>query len=217
MARKLVYLAKIMTGKFIVLEGIDGSGTTTQANLLKDYLNTQGFDAIVSSEPTESEIGKLIRKSLKEEIFSFKDLHKFDQQMAILFAADRYYHIFNETNGVLALLEKEIHVLSTRYYFSSLAYNTNTVEDFSWIQNLNCKFPQPDVLIYIDIPVEVSLERISKRKFLEVYEHQEKLLKVSSNYQIILEDYAGLLINVDGRESIEKIHQNILKDLEKII
>ena len=78
------------TGKFIVIEGIDGSGTTTQANLLKGYLISQSKEAIISPEPTDSEIGKLLRKALKDKIFSFENDHIFDQQMALLFAADRH-------------------------------------------------------------------------------------------------------------------------------
>ncbi len=206
-----------MIGKFIVLEGIDGSGTTTQANLLKGYLESQAKKAIVSSEPTDSEMGKLLREALKNNIFSFKEQQQFDQQMALLFAADRYYHVFNQTNGVLSLLEKNINVICTRYYFSSIAYNSNTREDFKWVKHLNCNFPQPDMLIYIDISVEISLERICKRNYLEVYENREKLLRVSENYLRILEEYSGLVITIDGRETIEKIHRNIVKYIEKII
>jgi dTMP kinase len=203
--------------KFIVLEGIDGSGTTTQTNLLKNYLNLLGKEVYITSEPTEGEIGKLIRKALQTDIFSIEDPEKIDQQMAILFAADRHYHLFNKKDGILELLNRGIYVVSTRYYFSSIAYNANNQDDYNWINNLNSHFPKPDILIYINVPVEVSLERISKRKNLEIYEHREKLLKVHSNYLKILDNYSGALINVDGRASIEQIHSSIVKYLEKMI
>ena len=213
----MVHLAKIMTGKFIVFEGIDGSGTTTQSNLLKKYLLEQGKNAILTAEPTEGEIGKLLRKALQNDIFFLDNERRYDQQMALLFAADRHYHIFNQTDGILKFLKEGYYVIATRYYFSSIAYNASNTEDFNWISQLNSNFPQPDILIYIDVPVDFSLERISKRKSLEIYEKREKLLNVSSNYLELLKNYNGLLINIDGKESIEKAHINIVKYLEKII
>ncbi len=206
-----------MTGKFIVLEGIDGSGTTTQANLLKEYLLVQGKDVIITTEPTDGEIGKLLRKALKNDIFSLENEQRYDQQMALLFAADRHYHVFNQNDGILKNLNNGNHVISTRYYFSSIAYNANNPDEFSWIGNLNANFPKPDILIYIDVPVDISLERICKRKSLEIYEHREKLIAVSYNYHSLLRDYNGLLINIDGKEPIETVHSNIIKYIKRII
>jgi dTMP kinase len=169
----------------------------------------------VTCEPTNGEIGKLIRKTLKEDIFSLENTHQFDRQMALLFAADRHYHIFNKVDGILTNLAKNVDVVSTRYYFSSIAYNANTTEDFNWIQELNSNFPQPDLLIYINLPVEISLVRLAKRKFLEIYEEKEKLLRVTANYNKILENYTGKVLKVDGKESIEKVHLHVVEYLEK--
>ena len=85
---------------FIVLEGIDKAGKTTQAELLKHYLINQGNSAVISSEPTEGVIGKLIRKAMQNQVFVIKEKAKFDEQMAYLFAADRHYHLYNEVDGV---------------------------------------------------------------------------------------------------------------------
>ena len=106
---------------FIVFEGIDGSGKTTQAEQLKCYWINQGDRAVISSEPTEGMIGKLIRKAMQDKLLLNQHGVTFDEQMAYLFAADRHYHLFNELDGVYQLLRSDIHVLSTRYYFSSLA------------------------------------------------------------------------------------------------
>ena len=125
---------------FIVLEGIDKSGKTTQAEFLKDYLIEHGNLAIVSSEPTNSSIGKLIRKGMQNQFFSIKDKTKFDEQMAYLFAADRHHHLYNNIDGVFKLIQQDNYtVISTRYYFSSLAYNSTT--EFDFVYQLNQKFP----------------------------------------------------------------------------
>ena len=149
------------SGLFIVLEGIDGSGTSTQAELLKDYFIRQGEKAAVSPEPSAGPIGRLIRRAMQENYLVITDKNKFDEQMAYLFAADRHYHLYNNLDGVFQLTEQQnTHVITTRYYFSSLAYNCNTEAEFAFVSNLNQKFPNPDLTIYLDIPVEVSLDRI---------------------------------------------------------
>ncbi|ACK69181.1 dTMP kinase [Gloeothece citriformis PCC 7424] len=197
---------------FIVLEGIDGSGTSTQASLLQDYFINKGEKAVISPEPTSGVIGKLIREAMQKPIICLEDQQKFDQQMAYLFAADRHYHLYNDSDGVFKLIEKDqCHVITTRYYFSSLAYNCHTPEEFKFVSQLNERFPNPDLVIYIDLPVEVSLERLQERTIKDVYENREKLTQVRNNYHNIFSRYNGLILKIDGTETIIKINQNILK------
>ncbi|MEL4897545.1 dTMP kinase [Crocosphaera sp. Alani8] len=201
---------------FIVLEGIDKSGKTTQAELLKHYFINQGDSAIISSEPTEGVIGKLIRKAMQDPIFAIKDKTKFDQQMAYLFAADRHDHLYNEVNGVYKLIKEDsYHVIATRYYFSSLAYNTNNAEEFNFVYGLNKRFPNPDLVIYLDIPLEMALSRLDNVVFKEVYETQEKLQQVKDNYQQIFQSYNGKILTIDAIDSIEKIQEQIRIYLKK--
>lgn len=201
---------------FIVFEGIDGSGTSTQASLLKDYFLDRGDRAIVSPEPSNGPIGKLIREALQNKMILIQNSQKFDEQMAYLFAADRHYHLYNDIDGVFKLIGNEnTHVITPRYYFSSLAYNCNNKQDFEFVRSLNQRFPNPDLVIYLDLPIEVALERIRDRSFKEVYEHREKLLKVRQNYQYVFENYHSLLLKVDGTESKEGIHKKIINFLEK--
>lgn len=196
--------------KFIVLEGIDGSGTTTQAELLHNYLTSHQKKAVISPEPTTDKIGRLLR-----DFLSSKDLFdspaKFDQQMAYLFAADRYYHLYNNVNGVYKLIAEQIYVISTRYYFSSLAYNAKNATEFDFVWNLNKYFPPPDLLIYIDIPVELSLKRICDRPNLEVYETESKLKQVKNNFEHIFNNYQQPILKIDGTQSKENIHQQIIE------
>ncbi len=201
-----------MTNKqlFIVLEGIDGSGTSTQSELLKNYFEAQGEKAIISPEPSNGIIGNLIRQALKKRILFTEDTNLFDEQMAYLFASDRHDHLYNDIDGVFKLIQDGFHVISTRYYFSSLAYNCHTPEQFDLVRKLNHKFPNPDLVIYCDIPVEVSLARITGRSLKEVYETKEKLTKVRQNYHTIFSKYSDTLLTIDATLTPNAIQAKII-------
>lgn len=199
---------------FIVFEGIDSSGKTTQAELLKKYFLAQQEQVVISSEPSTGIIGNLIRQALKQRIIFSRDRHLFDEQMAYLFAADRHDHLYNDIDGVFKLIQDNYHVIGTRYYFSSLAYNCETQEKFAFIKKLNARFPNPDLTIYIDIPVEVSLARLQERSLKEVYETKQKLTKVREQYQQIFAEYDGKAIAIDGTQKVEAIHQQIVEFIQ---
>ncbi len=199
---------------FIVFEGIDSSGKTTQAELLKKYFLAQQEQVVISSEPSNGIIGNLIRQALKQRIIFSRDRHLFDEQMAYLFAADRHDHLYNDIDGVFKLIQDNYHVIGTRYYFSSLAYNCESKEKFAFIKKLNARFPNPDLTIYIDIPVEVSLSRLQERSLKEVYETKHKLTKVREQYQQIFAEYDGKAIAIDGTQKVEEIHQQIVEFIQ---
>ena len=196
-------------GYFIVLEGIDGAGSTTQAELLQQYFITKGQKVVISPEPSSGKIGKLLREFLAHQShFSNQDL--FDQQMAYLFAADRHYHLYNNIDGVQKLIQENTHVITTRYYFSSLAYNAKTEKDFQFVSLLNQDFPPPHFLIYLDIPVDIALSRIKNRNTLEIYENQEKLTLVKDNFEKILNKYKHPYLRIDATKMREKIQEKIV-------
>jgi dTMP kinase len=196
---------------FIVLEGIDGSGKSTQAELLKQYFLDRQESAIISSQPSNGIIGNLIRQALKQRIIFTKDPDLFDAQMAYLFAADRHDHLYNDIDGVFKSIASGWHVISTRYYFSSLAYNCHTPEQFDFVSQLNARFPNPDLTIYLDIPVDISLNRLQERSQIEIYETQAKLTKVRDNYQRIFSNYQGKILKIDGIKDAQIIHQEIIE------
>jgi dTMP kinase len=201
-------------GYFIVLEGIDGAGSTTQADLLQQYFIMKGEKAVISPEPSSGKIGKLLREFLAHQNhFSNQDL--FDQQMVYLFAADRHYHLYNNVDGVQKLIKENTHIITTRYYFSSLAYNAKTEKEFQFVSLLNQDFPPPDLLIYLDIPVDIALKRIGDRATLEIYETQEKLTQVKDNFDRILSKYKHSYLRIDATEVREKINQKIVNFLDK--
>ncbi|MBE9222986.1 dTMP kinase [Cyanobacterium stanieri LEGE 03274] len=201
-------------GLFIVFEGVDGAGSSTQAQLLQNYFTQINQKSIISPEPSDGPIGKLLREFLGgRNDFNNQDLY--DQQMAYLFAADRHYHLYNNFNGVYSLRSKNIHVISTRYYFSSLAYNGKNEKDYDFICLLNQKFPPPDLVIYLDIPVDLALERMCDRPLKEIYETKEKLIKVRERFQEIFANYPHKMLKIDARENPQKIHGEIINYLEK--
>lgn len=201
---------------FIVFEGIDSSGKTTQAELLKKYFASIKEQAVISPEPSSGIIGNLIRQALKQRIVFSKDPDLFDQQMAYLFAADRHDHLYNDVDGVFKLIADNYHIISTRYYFSSLAYNCENIEQFNFIKKLNDRFPNPDLTIYLDIPIEVSLTRLQERSLQEIYETKTKLTKVREQYQKIFAEYNGKAIAIDGTQNAEKIQQQIIDSINAI-
>ncbi|WP_413501042.1 dTMP kinase [Psychrobacter maritimus] len=213
-----------MKGKFIVFEGIDGSGTTTQSELLADFFRDIQCTSYLTSEPSSGPIGNLIRQGMKGRVIFAKDNklssktdHLFDEQMAYLFAADRHDHLYNEVDGIVKLVNSGAMVISTRYYFSSLAYHCNSEEDELFVKSLNQKFPQPDLVIYLDNTVGSSLERISSRAFVDEYENEQKLKLVSENYRKIFDKYTGNLAIIKANKSIEEIQSEIISVVKEIL
>ncbi|MBY5367396.1 dTMP kinase [Rhizobium leguminosarum] len=202
------------TPLFIVFEGLDGSGTSTQANLLTDHYRRSERQVFLTTEPTSGPIGQQIRSAFSGRLRFSAIPETFDRQMAYLFAADRFDHLHNEIDGVLHKLQAGISVISTRYFFSSFAYHCNTDEDFKQVALLNSAFPNPDLTIYVDVPVETSVERLSKRSTLETYENEKKLRAVRANYDRIFADYKGLLLRVDGTKPADAIHQEIVATID---
>jgi dTMP kinase len=202
---------------FIVFEGIDGSGKTTQAQLLQNYLLDRGEKAILSPEPSTGIIGRSIREfALQKKHFFTKDSDRFDEQMAYLFAADRYYHLYNDIDGVFKSIADGYYVLTTRYYFSSIAYNSQTPTQEDLVKRLNRDFPNPDLVIYLDIPVSMGLDRLDDRTIKEVYETEVKLTKVRENYENIFDNYQGNILKIDAARSITEIHQEVVILLSSI-
>ena len=203
-----------MQALFIVFEGIDSSGKSTQAKLLQKYYLSLNHQAVLSPEPTDGPIGKFIRNILNQQVNLAQSPDNFEQQMSYLFAADRYYHLYNEREGILTLLKQKINVISTRYYFSSLAYHGHCQKNLELVKKLNKDFPEPDLLIYLDIPLDISLARLQDKSAKDVYENKEKLTKVKANYQNILQEYQGLKLILDATEKPEIIQRKIVQFIE---
>lgn len=212
-----------MKGKFIVFEGIDGSGTSTQAELLLQYYRKKNETCYLTCEPSSGPIGNMIRQGMKGRITFSKGenpvLDKgdlFDEQMAYLFAADRHDHLYNSVDGVINQVNSGAVVISTRYFFSSFAYHCSSDEDFALVKTLNSKFPNPDLVIYMNNPVGESIKRMSVRAFADEYENEKKLKLVSSNYKKVFSEYRGEYLEIDATDNVNNIHRKIVERIENL-
>lgn len=177
---------------YIVFEGIDGSGKSTQIQLLKEWLEANGFDVETLVEPTDSEVGKLIRKLLQHPD-AMSD--KFQKVLALLFAADRML--------IMDRLEDESKVfISDRSYISSLVYQ----KPAEWVEILNKYAKKPDLLILLDLDVEKSVARTSHE---DTFENVEFLTGVKDSYLRLAKNYPHAII--DANNGMNKVSSDIKK------
>ena len=167
-------------GKFIVFEGIDGSGKSSQIRMLAEKLRADGRKVYITAEPTESTSGGMLRDALSGVV------RRTATEMAALFTLDRVNHNVNPVNGIKKMLNDGFDVICDRYYYSSLAYQ-GSATDFEWVRSMNVCCPdilRPDVCIFLDVSPDVGLERIGKgdRGFTEIYEKRETLMAVRKKY-----------------------------------
>lgn len=172
-------------GRFIVLEGIDGAGKTTQAALLEAHLIALGRQVVRTAEPTSWESGIALRRAL-----SGAD-PKSEWEMATMFVMDRIAHNLHPTEGIQAILDRGQDIICDRYYYSTLAYQGRST-DYEWVKSMNLACPairKPDLCIYLDLTPEQSLERIAAgRQTVEIYENRETLERVRNAFFEVFED-----------------------------
>ena len=197
---------------FAVFEGGDGSGTTSQLSLLAERF--KGIKKPVffpTFEPTDGQIGKVIRAALKKEI-SLKP-----ETMAMLFAADRNEHLHGR-DGVLSRASRGELVVSDRYVLSSLVYQS--IECGDELPNLlNSRFAAPEVLFFFDLDPEIALRRLQSRTTLEIYEYREFQVKVREKYQSLLGMYrdAGVRVQtIDASKSEQEVAQQVWSEITKM-
>lgn len=195
---------------FIVFEGLDGAGTTTQMKLLAETCDRQERNCHATFEPTSNAIGRLVRSVLQKQVVTTP------LALAMLYAADREDHLNNPVTGIVGKLEAGQLVISDRYIYSSLAYQS--VEcGFDRIEQLN-QYPAPQYIFYIDTPVHVCMERIESRgNDKELFERRDFLLKVRSNYERIFSALPeGVrFIRLDGTATREDIAGKVFEVLKK--
>lgn len=198
-------------GKFIVFEGLDGSGKTTQMKLLVKELEARGVKCFSTHEPTDSPFGSLLRSCLTGRIETD------EKAIAALFAADRLDHILNAVNGIGKKLEEGVSVFCDRYYFSSFAYNGEFVP-FEWVVELNRparELLRPDLTLFLDLPSEESMKRVSRRGEAERYETAEKQKKIRERFYKAFEFFPDERVAIvaseeDKEETQKKIREVVL-------
>jgi dTMP kinase len=200
-------------GKLIVLEGIDGSGTTTQLDMAVAYLASQGIPAVATREPSTGPIGRLLREALLGNM-NMPDGTRLDgRTMALLFAADRIDHLQREVEPHLSAGTA---VVSDRYLLSSLAYQAEEA-DRAWVASLARGIAQPDLTILLDVPIEVAAQRraLAGRPF-ERYDADSYLAKVAANYRQLARSERSAIV-LDGAVSVEQVAGAIRRALDALV
>ena len=203
------------TAKFIVIEGTDGSGKSTQISLLENKIKEAKIPLYSTREPTDRPIGKLIRKILAHEIEVSHDV------LAGLYLSDRLDHLTNNENGILNILQEGTSVLSDRYYLSSLAYNSLD-SPMEWVYTLNercMNLRRPDLTIFLDLEVEESLRRIQTgRNSIDLFEKEDILTQIKKNYTKAIEMLKPdeNIVIMDASGDPEWIHAQMWEEVSKL-
>ena len=196
--------------KFIVFEGIDGAGKSTQISLLQKALAERGVRSITSAEPTDLPSGKELRRALSGE------LKKTPYEMAEMFSTDRAFHNTDPNVGISKQLSDGYTVISDRYYYSSLAYQ-GSVLGFDTVARLNLEngdIRTPDICIFLDLSPQKSLARIGGRGMaVEIYENLEYLTKTRAMFFDVFEklrERGENIAIIDASGSVEEVAEQVL-------
>jgi len=185
---------------FVVLEGLDGSGTSTQLQRLASWLTTRGHSVHTTAEPSTGPVGRLIRATLQHDPEA-----PAPGTLPWMFAADRADHLAREVDPALARGEV---VISDRYLHSSLAYQSLQAP-LEHVWGLNAQFRVPDLTLFVDVPAEVSMQRIEARgERRELFEERERLEAIRQAYHRViarLRDRGDTIVVVDGQGSRDHV------------
>jgi dTMP kinase len=191
-------------GRFIVLEGIDGAGTTTQTERLVERLRARGRQAAATREPSTGPVGRLLREILLGQHRTADGAAVGGPTMALLFAADRLDHLQRE---IEPLLKSGTDVVSDRYLLSSLAYQA-VEADRPWVASLARGVRLPDLTILVDLPIEVAAERRRRAgRPIERYDADSTLARVAENYRQLARESGAAV--VDGALSLDDVGRAI--------
>jgi dTMP kinase len=203
-------------GRFIVFEGLDGAGTTTQARLLAETLRGRGRTLYLAHQPSEGPVGLLVRQVLAGRAATPQAdgrLREVDERvMALLFAADRLDHLQAQIEPRLARGED---VILDRYVLSSLAYQgTSVSHDF--IQAANRYARKPDLTLFLYVPASVALERVRHRGAkLERYENPQQMQQIEREYHRLVGTLASV-VSIDGTRPIVAVAEACLNAVQQL-
>lgn len=201
-----------MPGRWVVFEGLDGAGTTTQANALLKKLQDSGVDPariFLTAEPTHGPFGELCRQALRSEI------ELSPETLALAFTADRSHHL-HKSGGILERRSQNDWVVMDRYLYSTLAYQDEV--DREWLAALCAPFPRPDIVVFLDAPVEICLERIRRRGGdPDLYERSETLERIRRSYQWVRdrEELHTHWLTLPGERPADEISRRVWEYLDR--
>jgi len=211
----------MIEGNFIVLEGVDGAGTTTHTRILQEALSKRGLPVRATREPSDGPVGVLIRQILTGRCV-VPGLHGSRPPswttMALLFAADRVDHIEAE---IVPNMMDGVTIISDRYDYSSVAYQSiSSGEDdvVQWVKALNAHARRPDLTIVLDIPPEVAeRRRVERQRGRELYDDEEMQKTLASFYDTIEQHFPeDEVVHVDANRPIDEVAADVMKAVREL-
>jgi len=200
-----------LKGKFIAIEGIDGSGLSTQSAELFKRLNEMGHQTYKTKEPSDGPVGGVLRLALTHRIEITQGT------FGLLFAADRLDHLNNE---IVPKLREGVNVITDRYCFSNYAYQ-GTDMDIDWLIEINRHCLIPDLTIFLDVDPNECKRRMAPRMREEYFEKLPRLIKIRERFLDVIktykERYGANIVVVNGTNPIERVTDDILKETLKLI
>ena len=198
---------------FIVFEGIDGCGKSTQLRMLADRLTSLGRSVVTTAEPTDTQTGKMLREAL-----SGKDART-ATEMAALFTLDRIHHNVGK-GGIAEALAAGKDIISDRYYYSSLAYQ-GSLTDYEWVRRMNCDCPdirKPDLCIFLDMEPKAALARVGTRgAATEIYEREESLTLFREAFHRVLRALDDKVAVIDADGTPDEVAARVLAAVEPLL
>lgn len=201
-------------GRFIVLEGLDGAGTTTQARLLTEWLRAKGRDVVQTAQPSPGPIGTFLRHVMARRVVTPQGERLTPAAIAGLFVADRADHLHTVIEPALA---RGADVICDRYVFSSLAYQ-GAEGDVDWIAQLNAPMRSPDLTVMVEVTAEVAASRRAGRgEAADLYEVDAFQRKVAAGYRAApsLRPQDRVAV-IDGSQSIDAVQIACRSAIENI-
>jgi dTMP kinase len=188
-------------GLFIDIEGLDGSGSSTQVGRVAKKLKEEGLYVYTTKEPTNNVIGGLIRGALTKVVqFPMTSLQ-------LLFAADRGHHLQRE---IIPMLDNHSAVLTDRYIWSTVAFGSMDM-DMDWLLELNKHFILPDITILLKVDPKICVRRIKRDRFdFELFEEEAKLKKIWAAYDKLSKRFANDIYVVEGERDVEEVTGEIM-------
>lgn len=197
------------SGKFIAIEGIDGSGTTSQVMRLSEYFHKENIASLFTQEPTNNVIGGVARGCLTGDL-------KINSAVGLqlLFAADRANHLEKE---IIPALSAGTNVITKRYFLSSVAYGSVEINDSDWLWKINDQFILPDLTIVLKISAKARMEKMGHNNLeLNLFKDEASIQKVWDNYETIAKKYPNIVI-IDGEKPEDEVFEEIKKAVLNVI
>ncbi len=211
----------MIEGNFIVLEGVDGAGTSTQAALLKKRFSSLGLPAHATAEPSIGPVGSIIRQVLTGRLV-VRQHHVVVAPswttMSLLFAADRQDHVESE---IIPNLRDGVNVICDRYLYSSVVYQSASSEDeraATWIREINSFVKEPDLVLYLRVSPEVASQRRRERDTgVEIFDDPAFQRKLTAEYEKLEQLFPDVnLKTIDGDQSVEKVAEECWAHVEQM-